>query len=234
MSFGDLLLLNRISSLTMRLDPIRDAKSGEVVGRETRWEILDDGRIIDVNDVLRDTYAREEYGLVDRWAVRSALDAAGTTESSEPATLHVDVRSVVHPDHARDFYQWLRDLGAQLRDMALEIDERFVHAYRDTFGGFARAVRRVGLEIVIDHARGREGTDEVLRAVQCDAIKIDASLIEGLATDASAREATVRIVRLAHSTGMYAVAMGVRDRDTWERARDLGCDRIQGSAERPT
>jgi EAL domain-containing protein (putative c-di-GMP-specific phosphodiesterase class I) len=29
---------------------------------------------------------------------------------------------------------------------------------------------------------------------------------------------------------MYAVAMGVSDQETWERARDLGCDRIQGSA----
>jgi EAL domain-containing protein (putative c-di-GMP-specific phosphodiesterase class I) len=229
MSFGDMLLLNRISSLTMRLDPIRDAASGDVVGRETRWEIFDDGRVVDVNDLLRDTYTREEYGLVDRWAVRSALDAAETADRADPVRLHVDVRSIAHPDHARNFYQWLRDLGGRLRDIALEIDECFVHRYRDTFGGFARAVRRVGVEIVIDHALDREGTEEVLRAVQCDAIKIDASLIGRLATDPQSRETAARIVRLAHSTGMYAVAMGVSDQETWERARDLGCDRVQGS-----
>lgn len=226
-----MLFLNRISSLTLRLDPIRDAANGDIVGQETRWEILDDGRVIDVNDLLRDSYAREEYGLVDRWAIRSALDAMGMPDKPEPAALHVDVRSVAHPDHARDFYQWLRDFGGLLHDLALEIDERFIHRHRDTFGGFARAVRRIGLAVVIDHARDREGTQEVLRAVQCDAIKIDETLIAAIATDSNARETATRIVRLAHSSGMYAVAMGVRDRETWERVRDLGVDRVQGPAD---
>jgi EAL domain-containing protein (putative c-di-GMP-specific phosphodiesterase class I) len=32
---------------------------------------------------------------------------------------------------------------------------------------------------------------------------------------------------------MYTIADGVLDRETWERARDLGCDRVQGLIELP-
>jgi EAL domain-containing protein (putative c-di-GMP-specific phosphodiesterase class I) len=227
MTFGDMFLLNRLSSLKLRLDPIRDAKSGEIVGREARWEIVDGDRVVDVNRLLRDDCAPEEHGLIDRWALRRALQAIDAEAPGDPATLHVDVRSVVHADHAVDFYQWLRNLGSELRNVAVEIDERFVRPHRDTFAGFARAVRRIGLEIAVDHARNREGTQEVLRMVQCDAIKIEASLVACIATDTHARETVRDIVRFAHSCGMYAVAMGVHGEEMLERVRDLGCDRVQ-------
>jgi len=148
--------------------------------------------------------------------------------------VHVDVRSVADADQARELYQWLRGQGPQLRDLALEIDERFVNPHADTLGGFARAVRRLGLEVIVDNVRCAREIETVLRSVQCDALKIDADLVCGLAGEWAAREAAARIVQLAHGHGMYAIAAGVNDRETWERARDIGCDRVQGTGAFPT
>jgi EAL domain-containing protein (putative c-di-GMP-specific phosphodiesterase class I) len=207
----------------LRLESLRDAHSGELVGREAKWE-------------LQDLLDADEYVVVDRWTLRSAL-AAGAEVAHEhpPVPTHVDIYSITDVDPALELYQWLRTLTPQLHDtpLALEIDERFVVPYASTIGGFARAVRRLGIEVVVDHARNACEIERVLRCVQCDAVKIDASLIEATAFDMSALKSTSTIVRAAHALGTYAIADGVLDRETWERARDLGCDRVQGLAELP-
>ena len=230
-----MLMGARISSLELRLEPLRDASSGEIIGRETRWELFDGGQTLDAEDLLREEYAPEEYGLVDRWALRSALAIASEFSHERPTTsVHVDVRSIVDTDQARELYQWLRDYGSQLPHLALEIDERFITQHADTLGGFARAVRRLGLCVVVDNARNVTEIEAVLRHVHGDAIKIDGALIAGLARDMSARCATARLVQSAHAHGMYAIALGVHDPQTWERARDIGCDRVQGMSTFPT
>jgi EAL domain-containing protein (putative c-di-GMP-specific phosphodiesterase class I) len=212
-----------LNELPMHLEAIRDAVTGEIVGRETQWH-------------LPDTWSVEEYGLVDRWALRSALAIASEFSYERPAAaVHVDVRSVASVDSARELYQWLRDLRQRPDDprLALEIDERFVVPFAETLAGFARAIRRLGFEVVIDNVQEPPPIGEVLKNLQCDAVKIDASLIAVLATSAQARETTARIARTAHTLGMYAIAAGVHDAATWQYARDLGCDRIQGRAALP-
>jgi EAL domain-containing protein (putative c-di-GMP-specific phosphodiesterase class I) len=224
MNVISMLLGERISSPAVHLEPIHDAHNGELVGREATWE-------------FHDLPAVDEHGLLDRWSLRSALAADGEVAHEHPHVLtHVDICSITDVDRALELYQWLRSLTPHLHDLplALEIDERFVVPYVHTIGGFARAVRRLGIEVVIDHARTCIGMEHVLRCVPCDAVKIDASLIEALAFSTSARKSAAGIVRAAHTLGMYAIADGVFDRETWERARDLGCDRVQGLAELPT
>jgi EAL domain-containing protein (putative c-di-GMP-specific phosphodiesterase class I) len=223
MRFMSTLLGAFVSSPALRLESLRDAHSGELVGREARFE-------------PRDFSVRDEHGLVDRWALRSALAAAGSVaDEHPPVPTHVDIFSITDVDHARELYQWLRTLTPHLPDqrLALEIDERFVAPYAETIGGFARAVRRLGIELVVDRARNCGGIEKVLRSVHCDAVKIDASLIDAIAFDRSARASTAEITRVAHGLGMYTIADGVLDRETWERARDLGCDRVQGLIELP-
>jgi EAL domain-containing protein (putative c-di-GMP-specific phosphodiesterase class I) len=218
-----MLLGERFSPPAVHLEPLHDARNGELVGREARWE-------------FEQLSADDQPGLLDRWALRSALAAASEVAHEHPHVLtHVDVCSISDVDRALDLYQWLRTLTPRLHDLplALEIDERFVVPYIHTIGGFARAVRRLGIAVVVDHARTCKGIEQVLRCVPCDAVKIDASLIQTIAFDTSARKSAAGIVRAAHTLGMYAIADGVLDLETLERVRDLGCDRVQGLAELP-
>ena len=223
MTFIEMLLDTHVHELPLELETIRDAVTGEIVGRETRWN-------------LPNTWSTEEYGLVDRWALRSAIAIASEFAHERPAALvHVDVRSIAAGESARELYQWLRGLRQKAGDprLALEIDERFVLPFAETLAGFSRAVRRIGFEVVIDHVQEPPAIGDVLKNLQCDAVKIDASLIGSLATSIPARESAARIVRAAHALGMYAIAAGVHDAQTWDYARDLGCDRIQGRAVSP-
>jgi len=237
MTFMALMLESRLSSLKLRLEPLYDAASGEIVGCETRWELLDDGRTLDATGLLRDAYMHEEDGLLDRWMLRSALAIAREFAHVRPgARVHADVRGITRIDPARELYRWLRALRPQAGDLALalEIDERYLLPHFETLGGFTRAVRRLGIEIVIDQAIGRPGVEEALRRVHCDAIKIDDDLVAAIEGDATARARVAGIVACAHAHGMYAIAAGVYDRETLERVRELGCDRVQGLAAFPT
>jgi len=204
----------------VHLEPVRDASSGEIVGREARWQSG------------AQAAGAHEQGLIDRWALRAATALARDGSRSNPLTLiHVDVRSVTHIDDTHDLYRWLRRLDPSYRNVALEIDAALVARHTKTVAAFARAVRRIGVEVVIDHVRTSEGLEEMLLQVECGALKIDEAVIAEVSEERGPRHDARRIVNLAHAHGMYAIGAGVHDSRRWLAARELGCDRVQGDAE---
>jgi EAL domain-containing protein (putative c-di-GMP-specific phosphodiesterase class I) len=197
---------------TLRFEPIRDAASGEVVGREALW-----------GEIHQRTL---EY--VDRWALRTATACARTVNEAELQTpIHIDVRAITDADEARDLNRWLQRLDLGRQNVALEVDAALALARPETVTPFAQAVRRLGFEIVLDHVRDSNGLRGHPALDHCGAIKIDATAIAAASQTMAAADNVREIVATAHAAGLYAIACGVLDSRTWQAVRELGCDRVQ-------
>jgi EAL domain-containing protein (putative c-di-GMP-specific phosphodiesterase class I) len=61
-----------------------------------------------------------------------------------------------------------------------------------------------------------------------DALKIDKSFVQNLASDASDRAIVRSAVELGHNLGLQVVAEGVEDADSYDQLVRLGCDLAQG------
>ena len=67
-----------------------------------------------------------------------------------------------------------------------------------------------------------------LKGLAVDALKIDKSFVQNLATDASDRAIVRSTVELGHNLGLQVVAEGVEDTVSYEQLARLGCDLAQG------
>jgi EAL domain-containing protein (putative c-di-GMP-specific phosphodiesterase class I) len=68
-----------------------------------------------------------------------------------------------------------------------------------------------------------------LRQLHVSELKIDKSLVRGMARTPKDAEIVRLIGELGHHLGLRVVASGVETADTWDAVRALGCDASQGS-----
>jgi EAL domain-containing protein (putative c-di-GMP-specific phosphodiesterase class I) len=119
--------------------------------------------------------------------------------------------------------------------LVLEITE---HAAVDSYARLRRALRpsrELGLRLAIDDAGAGYASLKHVVELEPDVIKIDRSLIDGLAGDRARRSVVSAFVLLAIEMGASVIAEGVEQAADLEAIRDLGVDAAQGYlAARPT
>ena len=64
--------------------------------------------------------------------------------------------------------------------------------------------------------------------LECDELKIDATLVRGIEYSEERRCVVESLVTLAHAHGMTALAEGVETEAALDALTELGCDRAQG------
>jgi len=136
-------------------------------------------------------------------------------------------------DHAT-FFRRLRDAmhaaGAPARLLELEITETLaMHCSGDVVEAIA-ALRTDGATIAIDDYGTGNSSVARLRTLPIDRIKLDASLVDHIATRPEARQIAQSMIGLIHGLGCEAVAEGIESVDQAEILRVIGCDVVQGHA----
>jgi EAL domain-containing protein (putative c-di-GMP-specific phosphodiesterase class I) len=120
------------------------------------------------------------------------------------------------------------DLDAPLEQLVLEITE---HEAVDSYAGLRdrlQPLRERGLRLAIDDAGAGYASLQHIIELQPDLIKIDRSIINGLAADKARRSVVSGFVLLALDLGGRVVAEGVERRDDLRAAAELGVDLGQG------
>jgi EAL domain-containing protein (putative c-di-GMP-specific phosphodiesterase class I) len=115
-----------------------------------------------------------------------------------------------------------------LSRLVLEITE---HAAIPSYADLRRALRssrEQGLRLAIDDAGAGYASLKHVVELEPDIIKVDRSLVEGVARDRARRSAVSAFVLLALDIGAYVIAEGVERADDLEAIRDLGVDAAQG------
>lgn len=218
--------------------PIIDIASGEVVAAESLLRVHDDdGGLLSPAEFVE---AAESSGLIARlgaqvlqatceqlasWGARSAGPTRGTLRE---ISVNVSPRQLADPELPSQVLHALNEAGVTPDRLCLEITESILIGHQSTVDASISYLRALGVKIGLDEFGAGQSSLAYLRRFDLDFVKIDRTLIAGLATDEQDTAIVRATVELAHNLGLIVVAVGVETSGQLEALQVLGCDRAQG------
>lgn len=112
--------------------------------------------------------------------------------------------------------------------MILEITERTMSRWPERVAGHLAQLADCGLRIAIDDFGTGYSNLAMLAQLRPHSLKLDASLVRGLAGSERSRTIAHAVVSMAHRLRMQVVAEGVEVPAQARISRELGCDLGQG------
>ncbi len=215
--------------------PVVSLDSGLVVGAEAllRWEhptlgLLPPSEFIGV---------AEETGLIvpiGEWVLREACMQAA--EWFLPADDHrelyvavnVSARQLADPGLIDVVMESLRASGLPAGRLCLEVTESVLLQHLDGARNALARLRRMGIRVALDDFGTGYASFEYLVRLPVDIVKLDASFVARLASDASDRVVVESVAALAQRLGIQMVAEGVEDAEQQSLLASLGCNVAQG------
>jgi len=169
--------------------------------------------------------------MLSGWVINKALDQlqawmAGGLELS--LSINLAASDLSTEGMAGRLLQQLRERGLPPSALEIEITEgEWLRA--DTVAGEELGMlAAAGVRIAIDDFGSGYSNFGYLSQLPITTIKIDKSLIDGIALDVSARLKVKAIVELARGLGYRTVAEGVEIPAQLQALTELGCDQVQG------
>jgi diguanylate cyclase (GGDEF)-like protein/PAS domain S-box-containing protein len=219
--------------LEVHYQPVMDARTGALHGLEAlvRWQhpsygLLTPGHFMDV---------AEESGLVvplGEWVLEQACAAAvgWNARHAEPVVMAVNLsaRQFQQPDLCERVSGVLQRTGLDPRLLTLEITETVVMDETEATIATLHALKELEVRLAIDDFGTGYSSLSYLKRFPVDAIKIDKSFVDGLASGPVDREIVRAVIRLAAAVGMQTIAEGVETEEQRDQLRRLGCSMLQG------
>jgi len=187
----------------------------------------EDGEVVSAGRFIM---AAERLGLV-HLLDRRALELASETLIQEPGihlALNVSAGTIQDSETASDYINALKALGPHAEQVTLEMTETVALGDPAIASEFSNNVRALGCHFAIDDFGSGYTTFRNLMAIEADTIKIDGSLIEGIASDQNKQTFVRMMVDLAQTFSVETVAEMVDNRADADILRRLGVDYLQG------
>ncbi len=223
--------------LRLHYQPQFEVQTGKLVGAEAllRWHHPKTGLI----PPARFVPLAEENGLIlpiGTWVLREACqqNAAWQRMGYQPIRVSVNVSALqfARPDFVQTVSQTLDDCGLSPRWLDLELTESLLMRDIDAVRLRLAELRKLGVGISIDDFGTGYSSLAYLQQLPIDSLKIDASFVRDIRTQAGASGPAPTLVKtilsLAHNLGMKVVAEGVETTEQLEFLRGAACDRGQG------
>jgi EAL domain-containing protein (putative c-di-GMP-specific phosphodiesterase class I) len=178
--------------------------------------------------------AVERAGLLDRLFLFVLTESLAAVRDWERRGCRLGVAVNVHASALLD--DALPDAVGALLDFArvaparltLELTERSTITDLTRASANLRRLRAAGVRIALDDFGAGFSTHTRLARLDCDELKIDRALVQGLEDCEEQRCIVESLVALAHSRGMAACAEGVETAAALRLLQMYGCDRAQG------
>jgi multidomain signaling protein FimX len=170
------------------------------------------------NDLLRN---------IDRWVVGASLSFAA---QRKPECLFVRLSR----ETARDgsFIEWLdnhlRSSRAEPRRLCFQITEESASNYIPQVKSLAAALRERGFRFALESFGSGRDSFGMLEAVPLDFVKIDGTLIQGLAADPQSQLRVRTLVEAARKHKIQTIGERVEDANTMAVLWQIGVQYIQG------
>ena len=187
----------------------------------------EDGELVSAGRFIM---AAERLGLV-HMLDRRALELASEALVQEPGihlALNVSAGTIKDPETASAYVNALRALGPNAEQVTLELTETVALDDPALASEFSNEVRSLGCHFAIDDFGSGYTTFRNLMAIEADTIKIDGTLIEGIASDQNKQTFVRMMVDLAQTFSVETVAEMVDNRADADILRRLGVDYLQG------
>ena len=145
-------------------------------------------------------------------------------------TTDVDLHVNLHPFDLTDpeLYEKASPLAMVARRVVLELTERAALERVDAVADRIAALRRLGYRIALDDLGGGYASLNSVAALRPDSVKLDLSLVQGVA-DEPTRRTVIEVVReVCERTGIELVCEGVETEADLCALVAIGCDVFQG------
>ena len=216
--------------LKLHYQPIIDARSGMLVGREAllRWSHPVRGPIPPDQFVP----IIEDAGLIHQigdWVIREACSEAVRWQGETRVAVNISAAQLAGPGIAETVLGALASTGLAPGRLELEVTESiFIGDDVSTLAALER-LRAIGVRLVLDDFGKGYSSFGYLSRAQFSKIKIDRSFVAGAAEGERDCSAIVRaILALARGLSVETTAEGVENEREAAVMRALGCDQLQG------
>ena len=216
--------------LALAYQPIIDASTGEMVGREAllRWRHPKRG------DIPPDQFIPiiEDAGLIHQigdWVIREACAEAAGWDGEMRVAVNISAAQLTGASLAKTVLSALASTRLQPSRLELEVTESvFLGDDAATLASLER-LRALGVRLVLDDFGKGYSSFGYLSRAHFAKIKIDQSFVRGAAEGAQDCVAIVNaILALARGLGVETTAEGVETERQAEVMRQLGCTQLQG------
>lgn len=223
---------NALDSGALRIvyQPIVEAESGKVVGREAllRWNHPTRGEV----PPQRFIPIIEDAGLMQRigeWVIREACAEAATWDEPLRIAVNVSAAQLNGSGLAHSVVNALASTSLAPDRLELEVTESiFLGDDLATLGALEH-LRKLGVRLVLDDFGKGYSSFGYLARAHFSKIKIDQCFVRGAAEGARESVAIVHaILALARGLGVETTAEGIETANQAQVLRDFGCTQLQG------
>ncbi|MGE5640344.1 MAG: EAL domain-containing protein [Clostridia bacterium] len=195
-----------------------------------RWESPEGGLVppMDFVPLLEETGLIAEVGL---WALRQAVADHTAWRKRGLVTPRVAVNVSAVQLRRSDFVSILKGMLAEAGGdpgIDLEITETLVMSDLEENIAKLRAIRDLGVDIVVDDFGTGYSSLAYLARLPAAAVKIDRSFVHDMTREADAMTLVSTIVSLGHSLRLKVIAEGVETQAQADYLRVMRCDEVQG------
>jgi EAL domain-containing protein (putative c-di-GMP-specific phosphodiesterase class I) len=217
---------------TLGYQPIVDAGSGALVAVEAllRWPHPSLGEVPPATFLP----IAEKSGLIldlGRWMLREAAAQLGEWRRAGLAVaLNVNVsgRQLADDRLVTDVLGVLGELGLPPRALALEVTEAGLATGAEKAGRNLHELGAAGVRVALDEFGAGASSVSVLSRHHFDQLKIDRSVLTGIADDRRCLVVARGLTEIGRRLGMQTVAVGVEDEAQLRVLRSMPCDLVQG------
>lgn len=218
--------------LRVHYQPKVSLTTGKIYGMEAlvRWEHPTRG-LLGPDEFIPLAEESGQIVEIDRFVLHEACRQAREwygTDVSPLVSVNVSARHLRYANLVEDVARALRDTGLNPAYLAIEISETVVMEQAEVMAATLRALKNLGVRIVVDNYGTGYSSVPHLRQLPVDFLKMDRSLITGLGRDPEGTVVISTIINLAHSLGFKVLAEGVETVTQASWLRELNCDLAQG------
>ena len=212
--------------------PIVDLGSGRILGAEAlvRWRHPSRGLVAPLDFI---SIAEESGQIVDLgiFVLGEALHQLRRYQRYDPLlylTVNVSPVQFRRPDFVGLVKASLRESGVDPRRLVLEITETGLMTDLDQNVATLSELRSMGVRIAIDDFGTGYSSISYLNCLPVDIVKIDKTLVDGVATEPGMWALVQGILGLISAVGLDTVAEGIEASAQVAHLEALGCRRGQG------
>lgn len=214
--------------LELAFQPIVHAVSQEFHHHECLLRLRDDGgRLSSAFPFIVAAETAGEVYRIDRFVLAQAVPFLIADRTLRLA-INVSAGTIGDERHSQAYIERLRDLGKLTSRITLEMTETLAIGDPAMASRFSAEVRGLGCRFAVDDFASGHTSFSNLLGVEADCIKIDGSLVRGVALDANKQAFIRMMVDFASTFDVETVAEMVEDRADAQILARLGVDYLQG------
>ncbi|GGR67837.1 hypothetical protein GCM10008959_32480 [Deinococcus seoulensis] len=213
----------------LHYQPQVDVQTGELLGFEAllRWTdahlgTVPPGRFIPV---------AEETGLIvplGRWVLNEACRQVAEWGLTVPVAVNVSALEVAREDFVETVTGTLARHGLSGGNLKLELTERLAVRDLHRAARHLSQLRALGIQLSLDDFGTGQSSVSTLLQLPMDELKLDRSLIMGVADSPADQRVVGALLGLARGLNLNVIVEGVETEEQYRVLRDMNCGAVQG------